>query len=122
MLASVVILGFIAALIAAFCIPVAQAGADHGDRHPADSAGNYIPAGDNKLRIGRLLLVSDQDIAWYREGDIILDRNGALRKIVRVDCVSCVYRLETAGVNVPEWADPIPFETALHINGFPKRG
>ncbi len=122
MVASIVIIGFIAALIAALHIPAAQAGADHGDYHPTDSAGNYIPAGDNKLRIGRLFLVSDRDIAWYREGDIIMDCTGALRKIVGVDCVSCVYRLETAGVDVPEWADPIPFETALHINGYPKRG
>ena len=94
--------------------------ADGNEYHPTDSAGNYIPAGDNRMRIGRLFLVSDRDIAWYSEGDTIKDYAGASRKIVRVDCKSCVYNLETPGQAVPEWSDPITFEDALHINGFPK--
>lgn len=123
MVVSIVILGLIAAFIIAFRIPVSipNAGRGDNDQHPTGADGNYIPAGDSRLRMGRLLLVSDQDIAWYRVGDIIVDTNGASRKIVYVNCMSCTYCLETAGVDVPEWADPIAFETALRINGYPKR-
>lgn len=89
--------------------------------HPTDRDGNYVPAGDNKLRMGRLFLVSDRDIAWYSVGDTIRDQRGADRKIAHVDCRACVYRMETAGVQVPEWGESIAFESALHINGFPRR-
>jgi hypothetical protein len=86
--------------------------------HPTDSSGGYIPAGDSKLRMGRLFPVSDQHISWYRVGDTIKDHRGNARQITQVDCRCCYYCVAAEKGTV----EPITFEEALRINGYPKRG
>jgi hypothetical protein len=80
------------------------------EKHPTDVHGNYIPA-----RMGRLFLVSDSDIAWYRVGDIIKDWRGNQRQITHVNCGGCYYCVAAEKGTV----EPITFEEALRINGYP---
>lgn len=75
---------------------------NYEERHPTDSDGNYLRAGDDKLRVDRggMMLVNDRMIAWLKVGDEVNTPIGRGR-IAQVNCMACMYLVDVDGRRVP---------------------